>query len=59
MRDDPIIDRSPNQKRMRVDKMREELLHLGYSVVTTAWLHSVLSKLTMKGERPELMEAAE
>lgn len=59
MRNDPIIDRSLAQNRMRVDKMREELLHLGYSVVTTAWMHSVLSKLAIMGERPELMEASE
>lgn len=40
---DPVIDRSPAQKEMRLQKMRLELLELGYSVVKTDWLHSNLS----------------
>lgn len=43
---DPIIDRSPTQKRLRVNVLRAELLDLGYSVVTTEWLHSVLDAET-------------
>lgn len=30
---DPIIDRSPAQKLMRVEKLRAELLELGYVIV--------------------------
>ena len=30
---DPIIDRSPVQKLMRVEKLRVELLELGYEIV--------------------------
>ena len=37
---DPIIDSSAEQKRMRVDRLRIELFDLGFSVVTTAWLHN-------------------
>lgn len=33
-----IIDRSPEQKQVRVNKLREELRGYGYTVVTTAWL---------------------
>lgn len=36
---DPIIDRSPEQRLIRLDKMRAELALLGYSVVKTDWLH--------------------
>jgi hypothetical protein len=39
---DPIIDRSEAQKELRVLRLRAELLDLGYSVVKTEWLHSVL-----------------
>lgn len=46
--DDPIIDRSPAQKVMRVNKLRAELLDLGYSVVKTDWLHSVLGGPVME-----------
>jgi hypothetical protein len=42
---DPIIDRSPEQKRLRVEKLRLELSDLGYSVVTTTWLNAMLDKL--------------
>lgn len=56
-----IIDLSPVQKRLRVSKMRAELLTLGYSVVTTEWLHGVLGEMTLAGMRrgATLMEAAE
>lgn len=50
---DPIIDRSPAQKEMRVNKLRMELLELGYSVVRTEWLHSNL------GNPKPVLEAAE
>jgi hypothetical protein len=42
MTEDPIIDRSSAQKLWRVEKMREELRQMGYSVVTTEWLASAL-----------------
>lgn len=45
---DLVIDRNPMQKRLRVNKLRAELLELGYSVVTTEWLHSVLGDQTAK-----------
>lgn len=48
---DPIIDRSPAQKELRVLKLRAELLELGYSVVKTEWLHAAL--------KSPVMEAAE
>lgn len=39
---DPIIDRSPFQKQMRLEKLRLELFELGYSVVPTEqWLASL------------------
>lgn len=53
--DDPIVDRSPAQKLAHIDKMRRELFELGFSVVTTAWLHSVLDR----GPPVRLMDAAE
>ncbi len=43
---DPIIDRSPDQKLMRVAKLRAELSDLGYSVVTTEWLAATLAGKT-------------
>lgn len=39
---DPIIDRSPEQKRLRLQKLKTELAELGYSVVETEWLNAVL-----------------
>lgn len=39
---DPIIDRSPAQKAMRVDKLRAELKELGYSVVPTVYLTGLM-----------------
>ena len=37
---DPVIDKSPEQKRMRVERLRIELFDLGFSVVKTGWLHN-------------------
>lgn len=39
---DPIIDRSPEQKRLRLQKLKTELAELGYSVVETEWLNAIL-----------------
>jgi hypothetical protein len=44
--EEPIVDMSPEQKRMRVEKLRAELLGLGYSVVKTDWLHMILDQAT-------------
>ncbi len=40
--DDPVIDKSQEQKRYRLGQLRAELLDLGYSIVSTAWLHAQL-----------------
>ena len=39
---DPIIDKSPKQKRIRMEALRAELAERGYSIVETAWLNAVL-----------------
>ena len=39
---DPIIERSPRQKRIRLEVIRAELAERGYSIVETAWLNAVL-----------------
>lgn len=41
---EPIVERSAEQKAIRVDRMRAELHELGYSVVTTEWLHRQLGE---------------
>lgn len=40
LKHDPIIDRSPAQKQMRVNQMSAELELLGYSIVPTEWLRA-------------------
>lgn len=42
---DPIIDRSPQQKRQHIDKLKAELLEHGFSVVPTEWLKSAIIDL--------------
>ena len=39
---DMVIERSPKQKAARVDTLRAELKHLGYSVVSTSYLNGLL-----------------
>lgn len=39
---DPIIDKSPEQKAMRVNALRAELKDLGYSVVLTSYLMGLM-----------------
>jgi len=56
---DPIIDRSPEQKRARIEKLRVELGELGYSVVTTKWLHSMMATVDFYTGRKPQLEAAE
>jgi hypothetical protein len=50
---DPIIDRSPKQKRLRMDKIRDELASMGYSIVETGWLKAtLLANLSRERGRP-------
>lgn len=56
---DPIIDRSPEQKRVRMEKLRVELAELGYSVVTTAWLHQMMAVVDFYTDGKPQLEAAE
>lgn len=61
---DPIIDRSHVQKRMRMEKLRDELSDMGYSIVETGWLKAtLLANLSRTRGRPrkptiEFMEQA-
>lgn len=50
---EPIVDRSPEQKQDRVNRLSSELRDLGYSVVKADWLQSVLIQNKRKtfGER--------
>lgn len=41
---DSIIDRSPVQKALRVDRLRAELKDLGYSVVATSYLTGLMAQ---------------
>ncbi len=41
---DIIIDRSPREKEIRINKLREELRDLGYSVVLTTSLTKLISE---------------
>lgn len=53
MTDDPIIDRSLAQKRIRMNKLRDELAHMGYSIVETGWLKAtLLANLSRTPGRP-------
>ena len=40
--DDIIIDRTPLEKAIRVESLRMELFDLGYTIVSTEWLHREL-----------------
>lgn len=49
-----MIDRSPAQKAAFVNRRRDELKPLGYSIVTTEWLAKAmmeLAKLDLKKRR--------
>jgi len=50
VKDDAIIDRNPEQKRMWIDEARIALDGLGFSVVRTEWLRSALDDET-KGKK--------
>jgi hypothetical protein len=43
-----VVDRSENQKLVHIAKLRAELHGLGYSIVTTEWLHAVFSRMTVE-----------
>jgi hypothetical protein len=49
-----IVDKSPAQKIARVDKLREELKPLGYSVVLTTYL----AALVFQAKRLKRLEEA-
>jgi hypothetical protein len=59
MESDPIIDRSPAQKRARMEVLRVELAELGYSVVTTAWLQSMMDIVDFYTGSKTHLDAAE
>lgn len=50
---DPILDRSPKQKRIRIQKLRVELAAMGYSVVSTKWLEETLNAIIVGADREE------
>lgn len=56
---DATVDMSPEQKRIRMEKLRIELAELGYSVVTTKWLHSMLAVVDFYTGNTAHLEAAE
>jgi hypothetical protein len=41
-----MINRSSDQKLVHIAKLRAELFDLGYSLVTTEWLHAVFDHMT-------------
>jgi hypothetical protein len=41
---EPVIDRSADQKQERIKRLSLELLDMGYSVVKSDWLHSVMAQ---------------
>jgi hypothetical protein len=54
---DPIIDRSPYQKRLHMQKIRSELAGMGYSIVETEWLNAVLiANLSRERGRPRFKQ---
>lgn len=55
---DAIVDRSQNQKRMRLELARLELRPLGYSIVRTEWLRGIIKKLPPVDRSEAMMEAA-
>jgi len=52
--DNIIIDRSPAQKAILVDKLREELKPMGYSIILTTYL----AALAFQAKRLKRMEEA-
>lgn len=56
---DPIIDRSPAQKAIRVDTLRAELKELGYSVVSTSYLTGLLVQAKRIQPLKRALQAAE
>lgn len=60
---DIIVDRSPEQKRIRMEKFRAELAQMGFSIVETQWLKDTLmanlSRNGRKGPPRKFVQAAE
>ncbi len=54
---DPIIDRSPAQKKLRIALMRFELNGYGYSIVRSDWLAEAYKRIPV-AERFEAMAEA-
>lgn len=48
---DRVVDRSEEQKELRIATMRAELIELGYSIVTTEWLTAILDGRTAASMR--------
>lgn len=57
MKHDPIIDRSPAQKRIRLELMRFELKGYGYSVVRTDWLADAYKRIPVAQRVEAMIEA--
>ena len=53
-----VVDRSENQKLVHIAKLRAELFDLGYSLVTTEWLHAVFDQMTVEQMERVTREAA-
>lgn len=49
--DDIIIDRSQDQKRLYVEKLRLELHSMGFSVVPTEWFKSMFWEAKLEKNR--------
>ncbi len=54
---DSIIERSPAQKRLRLEIMRLELTHLGYSIIRTERLKQMIKRLPAVDQVEAMMEA--
>lgn len=52
-----IIDRSPNQKRIRLEKLRIELRPEGYSIVRTEYLNRLIKRLPVSDRGEAMCEA--
>lgn len=55
---DRIVDRSPGQRRLRIEIMRIELKGYGYSVVRTDWLADAYKRIPVAQRVEAMIEAA-
>lgn len=58
MKNDPVIDKSPAQKRLRVELMRLELKGYGYSIVRSDWLQNAYKRFPVAERFEQMVEAA-